>query len=92
MADANKTEKPTPQKRKKAREKGQVARTKELSNALALGGALALLAWQIPDASRQWRGLLQNTLYLSVSEPLSATGPVLFWSAVGVLREKYRSS
>src|SRR5581483_7815948 len=86
MADANKSEKPTPQKRKKAREKGQVARTKELSNALALGGALALLAWQIPDASRQWRGLLQSSLDLSVSEPLSPGGPVLFWTAVGVLR------
>ena len=86
MADSSKTEKPTPQKRKKAREKGQVARSRELSNALAWSGGLALLAWQIPDAARQWRGLLQSELDVAVREPLTPGGPVLFWSAVGVLR------
>jgi len=86
MADANKTEKATPQRRKKAREKGQVARTKELSNALALGGAMGLLAWQVPDVTRQWRGLLQSTLDLSINEQVTPGGPVLFWTAVGVLR------
>jgi flagellar biosynthetic protein FlhB len=86
MADANKSEKPTPQKRKKAREQGQVARTRELSSALAWSGAIGLLAWQIPDVPRQWRGLLQSTLDLSVREPLLPGGPILFWSAVGVLR------
>jgi len=86
MADSSKTEKPTPQKRKKAREKGQIARTRELSNALAWGGGLALLAWQLPDAARQWRGLLQSELDVAVREPLTPGGPVLFWSAIGVLR------
>src|ERR1700689_5862540 len=86
MADSNKTERATPQKRKKAREQGQVARTRELSSALAWGGALALLAWQVPDATRQWRGLLQSCLDLSINEPLRPGGPVLFWAAVGVLR------
>jgi len=86
MADSSKTEKPTPQKRKKAREQGQVARSRELSNALAWGGGLALLAWQIPDAARQWRGLLQSELDLSVRQPISPGGPLLFWSAIGVLR------
>lgn len=86
MADSSKTEKPTPQKRKKAREKGQIARSRELSNALAWSGGIALLAWQIPDAARQWRGLLQSELDVAVREPLTPVGPVLFWSAVGVLR------
>jgi len=86
MADSSKTEKPTPQRRKKARERGQIARTRELSNALAWSGGLALLAWQIPDAARQWRGLLESELDLAVREPLTARGPILFWSAVGVLR------
>jgi flagellar biosynthesis protein FlhB len=86
MADSSKTEKPTPQKRKKAREQGQIPRSRELSNALAWSGGLALLAWQIPDAARQWRGLLQSELDLAVREPLTARGPILFWSAVGVLR------
>jgi len=86
MADSSKTEKPTPQKRKKAREKGQIARSRELSNALAWSGGIALLAWQIPDAARQWRGLLQSELDVAVRDPLTPVGPVLFWSAVGVLR------
>lgn len=86
MADSSKTEKATPQRRKKAREQGQVARTKELSNALAWSGALALVAWQVPDVERQWRGLLQNMLDLSLQESLTAGGPILFWAACGVLR------
>jgi flagellar biosynthesis protein FlhB len=86
MADSSKSEKATPQRRKKAREQGQVARTRELSNALAWGGALALVAWQVPDVTRQWRGLLQSSLDLSVSEQLRPGGPLLFWAGVGVLR------
>jgi flagellar biosynthesis protein FlhB len=86
MADSSKSEKATPQRRKKAREQGQVARTRELSSALAWGGALALVAWQVPDVTRQWRGLLQNSLDLSVQEPLRPGGPILFWMACGVLR------
>ncbi len=86
MADSSKTEKPTPQKRKKAREKGQVARSRDLSNSLAWAGGMALLAWQIPDATRQWRGLLQSQLDLAVRQPLTPGGPVLFWSAISVLR------
>jgi len=86
MADSSKTEKATPQRRKKAREQGQVARTRELSNALAWGGALALVAWQVPDVERQWRGLLQNSLDLSVQESVTAGGPILFWSACAALR------
>lgn len=86
MADSSKTEKATPQKRKKAREQGQVARTRELSNALAWGGALALVAWQVPNVEQQWRGLLQNMLDLSVAEPLRPGSPVFFWAGSSVLR------
>ena len=86
MADSSKTEKATPQKRKKAREQGQVARSKEFSGALAWGGALTLVAWQIPDVTRQWRGLLQTSLDLSVSQELRPGGPILFWMSCSVLR------
>jgi flagellar biosynthesis protein FlhB len=86
MADSSKTEKATPQKRKKAREQGQVARTRELSNALAWGGGLVLVAWQVPDVARQWRGLLRNSLDLAIDQPLTAGGPILFWMGCSVLR------
>jgi len=86
MSQSNKTEKATPQRRKKAREQGQVARTKELSNFLAWSGALALVAWQVPDITRQFRGLLQSTLDLSTRERVMPGGPILFWTAIGVFR------
>jgi len=86
MADSSKTEKATPQRRKKAREQGQVARTREFSSALAWGGALAVVAWQVPNVTGQWRGLLQNSLDLSVRESIRPQGPILFWMACGVLR------
>lgn len=86
MADSSKTEKATPQRRKKAREAGQIARSRELSNALAWSGALALIVWQVPQAARQFRGLFQSSLDLSIQEPLSARGPILFWTAIGILR------
>ena len=86
MADSSKTEKATPQRRKKAREQGQVARSRELSNALAWGGALVLVAWQVPDAARQWRGLVQSSLDLSIDQPITPGGPILFWMGFSVLR------
>jgi flagellar biosynthetic protein FlhB len=86
MAESNKTEKASPQRRKKAREEGQVARTRELSSSLAWAGALAVVAFQVPDVTRQWRGLFENMLDLSVDETLTSRGPVLFWAACGVLR------
>ncbi|HEY1802498.1 MAG TPA: EscU/YscU/HrcU family type III secretion system export apparatus switch protein [Terriglobales bacterium] len=86
MADSNKTEKPTAQRRKKARDQGQIARSRELSTALAWGGGMAVIAFQVPEAVRQFHGLLQSSLDISITEPLSAGGPIMFWSAVAVLR------
>ena len=86
MAEANKTEKATPQKRKKAREQGQVARSRELSSALAWGAAMAVIAWQTQDVPRQWRGLLQTMLDISTRESIMAGGPELFWTSVAILR------
>ncbi|MFZ0481262.1 MAG: EscU/YscU/HrcU family type III secretion system export apparatus switch protein [Terriglobales bacterium] len=86
MADASKTEKATPQKRKKAREQGQVARSRELSSALAWSGAMAVIAWQVHDVPQQWRGLLQMSLDMSTRESIDANGPVLLWTSVAILR------
>jgi len=85
MADGNKSEKPTAKHRKEAREQGQFARSRDLSSALAWGGTVAVLVFQVPNAARQWRGLLQNTLDVATSEPLTTNGPVMFWNAAAVL-------
>ncbi|MGA9798817.1 MAG: EscU/YscU/HrcU family type III secretion system export apparatus switch protein [Terriglobales bacterium] len=85
MADG-KTEKPTAKRRKDAREKGQISRSRDLSSALAWGGSLALLVFQAPNAAHQWRGLLQSTLDLAVEGPLTVGGPAMFWNLTAVLR------
>ena len=58
MADQNKTEKPTPRRRQKAREQGQVARSRDLVAALGTLTAVVLLAWQLPAFASDWRGLV----------------------------------
>jgi len=47
---------------------------------------MALIVWQVPQAARQFRGLLQSSLELSIQEPLLPGGAILFWTAIGVLR------
>jgi flagellar biosynthesis protein FlhB len=86
MADSSKTEKPTAQRRKKARDQGQIARSREFSSALAWGGAMTVLSWQVPEVARQWRGLLQNFLNISISDSITPSGPLMFWAGVAVLR------
>lgn len=86
MADANKTEKPTPQKRKKAREKGQVARSRELSTALAFAGVLVVIAWQGRAALGHWAGFFRSTLDLAAAGKIEPGGPLLFWSSVEIFR------
>ena len=86
MADASKSEKATPQRRKKARKK---AKLRALANfPVRSRGAVRLPWWhgRFPMWGGQWRGLLRNTLELSFREPTRANGPVLFWAAGGVLR------
>jgi flagellar biosynthetic protein FlhB len=71
MADdfQDKTEKPTPKRREKAREKGQVARSKDLSTALVLlTGLLCLVLWgpvlgrKIMEMLRVWLGQIRPGL------------------------------
>jgi flagellar biosynthetic protein FlhB len=40
----------------------------------------------VPNIARQWRGLLQNTLDLSVDQSLTPGGPLFFWVSCAVLR------
>jgi len=86
LADSNKTEKPTSRRRSKAREKGQVARTRELSSVLGLSAAFAVVGWQSFNMAQDWRGFLQSTLNMSVGETLNPSSPVLFWIRWQVMR------
>jgi flagellar biosynthetic protein FlhB len=82
----NKSEQPTPRRRQKAREKGQIARSRELSGALAMAGVFAMVVWQGQDLLRQWAGTFRHSMDLAASEQFTATGPVMFWNSLEVLR------
>ena len=62
MAEADRTEKATPRKRQKAREQGQVARTRELAPALALMTTVMCLSWLAFRWSRDWHDLFSTVL------------------------------
>lgn len=62
MADANKTEQATPRKRQKAREQGQIARSRDLVAGVGTMAAVLLLAWQLPGFAADWRACLRHQL------------------------------
>jgi flagellar biosynthetic protein FlhB len=86
MAESNKTEQATPKRRNKAREQGQVARSRELPGVFALAGVAGGLGLMAPLAVTHWSTLFRNTLDSAATGNIETNGPVLFWSAVEVLR------
>ena len=78
MAESNKTEQATPQRRRKAREQGQVARSRELSGALsmaAVAGAVYLLG---RSAVPHWSQFFRSALQLSQSDSIEPGGALMF--------------
>ncbi len=69
MQDGNKTEQATPRRRQKAREKGQVPRSRELSGALSLLAVILLLGWQRDFWVGSWRGFFSRILEVGVEGP-----------------------
>ncbi len=69
MADQNRTEKATPRRRQKAREQGQVARSRDLVAGLGTMTAVMILAWQLPAFVSDWRGLLRHELDSAAVDP-----------------------
>jgi len=67
MADRSKTEKASPRRRQKAREQGQVARSRDLTAGLAAMTAALVLASQMPAFASQWRGLLRQELEMAAT-------------------------
>jgi len=85
MSD-NKTEKPTPRRRQKAREQGQVARSRELSGTLAMSGAFALIAWQGQAGIHAWRSLIRKILEYPIADVLSPASPLFIWTGWTIVR------
>lgn len=71
MAEDTKTERPTPRRRQRAREKGQVARSRELASGLATAATIAVIAWQVSSFGNQWNGMFRATLLAGQHAELS---------------------
>lgn len=87
MAQDNRTEKGTGHRRQKAREKGQVVRSREISSALSVLSAIMMIAWQSMLTWRdQWRALWSNLLSQASSGDISSVIPLLREAASLVAR------
>jgi flagellar biosynthesis protein FlhB len=69
MADQSKTEKASPRRRQKAREQGQVARSRDLTAGLGAMTAVLFCAWQMPAFAGEWRALLRQGLDFAATHP-----------------------
>src|ERR1700693_346799 len=69
MADQGKTEAASPRRRQKAREEGQVARSRDLTAGLGAMTAVLFLASQMPAFANDWRGMLRQELDLAATHP-----------------------
>jgi flagellar biosynthetic protein FlhB len=83
VSDANRTEQATPRRRQKARERGQVARTRELPSALVVLVVVTFLWWQPHGWRAEWVGLFNRALHAG---PPSDLGPLLQLTAWLVIR------
>lgn len=86
MADANKTEKPTPGHRKKARDRGQVTRSRELSGALAMVAVAGVLWYMGHGALQEWTDYFRRVLELANTDSIQPNGPLLFWTSMEAMR------
>ena len=86
MPESNKTEQATPRKRQKARERGQVARSRDLMNSLAMITSVLVLASLAPAFAGQWRGLLHRTLDAAIAPGFANSMPLLSWTGFTVFR------
>jgi flagellar biosynthetic protein FlhB len=69
MADESKTERASPRRRQKAREQGQVARSRDLTAGLGAMTAVVFCAWQMPVFAGEWRSLLHQELSMAATHP-----------------------
>ncbi len=65
----DRTEQATPRRRQKARERGQVARSRELMASAAVMTMILMLAWEASSLPDRWRNLLRTSLEGIVSHP-----------------------
>lgn len=86
MADSSKTEQATPRHRKRARERGQVTRSRELNSALAMVTVAGVLALTGRSSVLHWTWYFRDVLDSATQGSMDPNGPILFWTSVEALR------
>jgi len=78
MAQDNRTEQATPRRREKARERGQIPRSRDLSSTCASLAATFLLAQQMGQFPQAWGGFLRECVEGAISGHVRLDGLVPF--------------
>ena len=86
MADSNKTEQATPRHRHKARERGQITRSRELSGALSLFAVAGVVVLMAREGSAHWSDFFRNALDSANTDNIEPNGPLLLWTSMEALR------
>ena len=86
MAHDDKTEQATPRRREKAREQGQVARSREVAGALIGFAGLLVLLWISAGELQRWRTSWRTWTELAWQSDFNAGTPILTWSGVAAMR------
>jgi type III secretion protein U len=79
----NRTEKPTPQRLKKARKEGDVSKSKELTSTVLVMLWLVMIWLMLPAINQRLGSLIDNTM-IALGQPFSIAGPALGWEALSV--------
>jgi flagellar biosynthetic protein FlhB len=86
MADENKSEQATPRRRLKAREQGQVTRSRELSGAVSLFAVAGVVSLTFQGAAHHWSDYFRNVLESASTDSIEPNGPLLFWTSIEAMR------
>lgn len=86
MPDEQKTERATPRRREKARDQGQLVRSRDLPSAFTLLGVALLFRWYQGSWVESWRGLLRHLLDAAARSDLGNIGPLLEWTVASAAR------
>jgi flagellar biosynthesis protein FlhB len=82
----NKSEKATARRKHKAREKGQVSRSRDLVTALTLISVTLMLAWDPGLWVGRWRDLFGRLLATGNSSEIGLGTPIISWTALTVVQ------
>jgi flagellar biosynthesis protein FlhB len=82
----NRTEKPTPKRRQKAREQGQAVRSRELSSALVLLGGVFLLSKLAPLWTAGWHSFFESVLAQATTNDIGVSTPLFNWTLFAVAK------